>query len=1139
MKVTIPRLVVFIAFMLVQRAFAAEQGYYSQPAVHESRLIFVSEGDLWTTLIPDASEDSTPIIAYRLTSGDGDELYPSISPDGSRLAFSAEYDGNVDVYVMPIEGGAPTRLTFHPGDDHVVGWMPDSRTVLFRSNRRHPHGKGELWRISIGGGMPLRYEFGECSQASFSSTGRRLAFARWSNELRYWKRYRGGTAPDIWVGDLGANTFKNLTNDPSNDLFPMWVAGRVFFLSDRDGTANIWSMSADGGDLKQHTRSARDADDATAIDGYDIRWPYGEARPRGTRIVFCQSGQLALLDVTSDAVRRLDVRIASDRIAPRQRFAPLKDTLTEFTLSPNGKKLTVGARGELMVIPLEGGAEAQLTRTSSTREWGASFLGDDRLVFISDLSGEQQVAVMSTIGGEAPSATTDARQTWLFPPQGSADGRWVAYGDNTLRLHLIDTHTLQERVVDQSESGEITDYRFSPDNQWLAYTKPMPNQFAIIRLYSLRTNQIFDSSDGMSNDGEPRWDPAGMYLYFLSERHFDPVLGSYDLEHIYINTARVIVVPLAENVPPPDPAMARAAGFDMKQWSTAEAGGGMPSDATLVMIDEANNARAAAMQENAADAGGEDPAEGGAAAHLVEVLPLRIDTEGMAARQFVLPIGPGQYSDLEAVYGGVTFIINPVKGLLDDDWMNMHKQGEGRLVQFDLVDGEAKDLAANVDTYALSRDCQTIAVPVENGFTILSISAGEPKAIDLSSAQLRVNIAEEWKQIFDESWRLQRDFYWAPNMVGVNWPTMREKYAALLPRIGTRAELNDVIGEMIGELGTSHTYIWGGAVHDDAKPVNVGLLGADIDFAAGGFRIARIIAAPTYSDELRSPLEAPHLNVHEGNVIVGINGATLRPGDNVYELLQDQAEKPVTLTIADDASGVNRRNIEVETLDSESELRYYDWVRTNYNYVHEQSEGKIGYVHIPDMGGRGLSMFSRYFYPQSQMSAMIVDIRDNGGGFVSQMIIERLRRTAIAYDQPRHGTTYRYPYRALNAHLAAIIDQHAGSDGDIFPAVFKELGLGPLIGMRTWGGVVGIRADKPFVDFGLSTQPEYAWWDAANGWSIENYGVDPDIVVDLEPGDRAAGRDPQLDRAIEYLKGKLAEDPKTGPAMPPYPVRSP
>jgi len=949
--------------------------------------------------------------------------------------------------------------------------------------------------------MPKPYGFGECSQVAMSSTGRRIAFTRWSNENWTWKRYRGGTAPEIWVGDLSASVFTQITDDPANDLFPMWLLGRVYFLSDRTGTANIFSISPAGKGLKQHTTFAGDPANPAASSGYDVKWPSADTQRRGAAIVFCQGGALALLDLADDTVTRLDVRIASDRVAARRRFADPMDTAAEYVLSPHGTHLILGSRGEVVSFPVESGAAVQLTHTSTAREWGVRFLGDDLLVMITDATGEQQVAIAPVDGSEMPSLITEDREAWLFPPAGSRDGNWIAFGDKTQRLHLLDVRTLERRQVDASDAWEITDYRFSPDSRWLAWVKPMPNGYGMIYIHSLRTGRSFAVSDGRHDDREPRWDPAGKYLYLLSRRHLDPVLGELDFEHVYLRTTQVYAVPLAEATPPPRPHAARAAGFDMESWAK------VPDE---IELDESG-----------------------------EAIPMVVDTEGLIDRHYLVAMDPDNYAQLEAGWGSVLVLVQPVTGLLDEDWPPLPLgKATSTLRRYDLVEQEGLTLAEDLSGYSVSADRTTIAWPAEGGFQVRSITPLEDsKPLDVSTMRLRIDVRQEWRHIFDEAWRLQRDFYWAPNFAGVDWPAMKTRYGALLPRIGTRQELNAVIGEMIGELGTSHTYVRGGQVHDAVEPVSVGLLGADIEFDGQAFRVTRILPRLSWDELLASPLAAPHLGVTVGTVIRAINGVALGPASNIYDLLQDRAGTLVRVTISDDAQGRNTRTIEVKALESEQPLRYAAWVRANERFVREQSDGVLGYLHIPDMGGEGLAAFSRAFYPQIESKGLIIDVRDNGGGFVSQMIIQRLNRKVWAFAKPRHGMTERYPQKSLYGHMVVLIDQFAGSDGDIFPESFRLNELGPLIGTRTWGGVVGIRGDKPFVDMGLSTQPEFAWWEPTRGWSLENAGVTPDIEVVIRPEDRIAGRDPQLAKAVQVLLEKLRDDPMELPPAPPWPVR--
>ncbi|MHC4990124.1 MAG: S41 family peptidase, partial [Planctomycetota bacterium] len=968
-----PALAATLIACLGRAAAGAEEGYCSMPALHGDRLVFVSEGDLWSATIPEQDE---PIVAFRLTTSDGGESHPRFSLDGQTIAFTAQYDGNSDVYVMPVDGGMPRRLTFHPEPDIALGWTANGRSVLFRSPRSQPLGRQELYRVSPAGGTPVGYGFGECSMISLSPTGRRFAFTRWSNESWSWKRYRGGRAPEIWIGDLDAVDFTPLTEDRANDMFPMWVVGRVFFLSDRTGTANIFSDDPEGGDLRQHTTFAPVEGIPDAIEGYDVRWPSADTKRRGAGIVFCQAGGLALMDARSGAIRRLDVRLASDRVALRERFTDPMRAATSFALSPDGKRLVISARGELLTLGVDDAAPLQITHTPTAREWGASYVDDEQVVMITDVDGEQQIGVVAADATTPPAQVTEDREVWLFPPVASPDGRWLAFGDKTLRLHVLDLRTLERRQADASVAGEITDYRFSPDSNWLAYARPMPNGMSAVFLYSLRTQRTFPVSDGLHDDREPRWDPAGRYLYFLSLRRLDPMLGELDMEHVYEGATRVVAVPLDPDMPPPVRELAQAAGVDMAAWAKAP--------------------------EPGPDTGGAPEVAGAEQDETPE--PLRLETEGIGTRQHLLAIEAGRLQGLEAVHGGVLVLEQPRQGLLGRDWRaGGLGEGKARLVHHDLLTGEPRTVASSVSTYVISPDLTTVAWPKRDRFVVRALAKGDSKEIVPGDVQLRTDVRAEWRQILQEAWRLQRDFYWAENMVGVDWPAMRQKYEALLPRVGTRSELNDLIGQMIGELGTSHTYVFGGDPHDALEPVAVGLLGADIELVAGTHTIKRVFPNLPWDERFRSPLGLSHLGISADTVILAVNGVALTPASNIHDALQGQADRYVHLTVADDAAGTNRRRVQVKPVASERTIRYVAWVEANRRYVAEASEGRIGYVHLPDMGGEGLSMFSRLFYPQFDHPALVVDVRDNNGGFVSQMVLERLARQVLAFTSPRHG----------------------------------------------------------------------------------------------------------------------------------------
>ncbi|MGI9014183.1 MAG: S41 family peptidase [Phycisphaerales bacterium] len=1073
----------------------ADVGYYQQPAVHGNRLVFVSEGDLFTATLPD--DVSSPIIAHRLTSDDGMESRPAISPDGRMIAFSAQYDGNTDVYIMPVDGGMPTRLTFHPGDDVCLGWAPDSNAVLFRSRRMHHFGRWELWQVRTTGGMPERFDFGECSLAAVNSGGKVIAFTRWSNELWTWKGYRGGTAPDIWLGEFASGRFWPLTETDANELFPMWVGARVYFTSDRDGLANLYSDAAQGGDLKVHTNFAFDPQNPADPAGYDVRWPSAESSRTGTRIVFAQGADLVLLETRDDSIHRLDVQIASDRIARRQRFIQPQDSISGFSLSPDGSSVLLETRGEVLSLPADKNQRrVQLTASSAAREFGATYLGDDRLVYISDgsESGEQEIMTMPIDGSESPRQLTTDREDWLFPPAASPDGSFIAFSDKTLRLHVMNVATGERTIIDRADRNEITEYTFSPDSQWLAYTKGMPNGLRSVFLYSIRTGRSIPISTGMVGEHSPAWDPGGVFLYVLAETAINPQLSvpQFDFEFVLANTTQVYAIPLAKSSPPPDQTLMQRSGFDFESWVAA--------------VDDRDEL-------------------------------MQIDVAGIESRRFALPIEPGALSELRAVLGGVVWLSSPVQGVLDEIWPPPGPGvGIGKLLQYSVLTGVSTVRAENISTFRISADAATLAWIGEEGIVIQATYDKEhpEKVVSIGDVPVAISIQDEWKQIFHEAWRLQRDFFWAPNFAGIKWAASRAKYEPLLSRVGTREELNDLIGEMIGELRTSHTYLWGGDEYDARDPVNVGLLGVELAIVDGSITITKVLPAIPWETN-SSPMAMAHLDVQAGDRVAAIDHVALRRDSNPYQLLQGKVGAVVAITLV--RPGAAERIIEVVAIDAEAEaeLRYQAWVESNRAYVSEQTEGRIGYIHLPDMDAAGLVAFNRTFAPQTDRQAIIIDIRNNGGGYVSQLIIQRLARQVWAMGSPRHGLPYTYPDRVFVGHLAVVMDQHAGSDGDIFPQSFRLHQLGPLIGRRTWGGVIGIRMDKPFIDTGVSSQPEFAWWEPEGGWTLENKGVVPDIDVDLTPLDRRAGRDTQLDKAIEVLEAKIREQPRALPERPPFP----
>lgn len=1083
---------VLLCVMASVPALAGVEGYYRYPATNGQSVVFAAEGDLWEAPIAGG-------LAVRLTTDAGEEWFPEFSPDGKWLAFSAAFEGNTDIYVMPASGGEPTRLTFHPDPDLCVGWTPDSERVLFRSRRESGQSSETfLFAVPREGGFPEHVNIGICALADYSPDGRFVAFNRLSREFRNWKRYKGGTAQDIWIGDLQSNDFRKLTDFEGTDAFPMWHKGRVFYVSDRSGRMNIFSSRPDGSDIRQHTEHTE----------YDVRWP----DMHDGRVVYMHAGGLWSLDVETGASREIPVTLPTDRLRTRTRFEDAGDTLEAFDISHDGSRLAIGSRGEIWTLPVKGGRTIALNETPGIRERQPVYSPDGtRIAAITDESGEQEIVILDAMGREERRILTSAGQGWVFDPVWSPDASLIAYADLTQTLHIVDVETGATTVVDDDNVWEITEYTFSPDSKWLAYTKPFGSWTwdQSIYLYSIEQGRSYPVTTRFSGDHSPEWDPKGRYLYFISGRVHDPLLCWRDFEHVSIETEVPCLIVLAQDGVPP-----------------------FVSDEVREMYGP--------KDDDDSDDDDDSKDDGDDRDEIVE--PIRIDLEGIEARCFQFPIDKGNYSALHAEDDTLYYASQPTDGLLYDDFGGGDERDRVTLHAFDLKESESKVFLDKIRGFAFSADGSTIAWLSEDSIKVASTDAPptEPdETISPGDLRLAVVPGEEWEQIFWEAWRLQRDFYWASNMAGTDWDSVGAAYAKLLPRISTRNELNDLIGQMIAELGTSHTYVWGGDTeHGDS--VGVGVLGATMRPApeARAYRFERVLRPEAWETSVSAPLTMPYANVKSGDYLFAINGKDLRDTDNVYQRLANLAGKEVLLTVGSRADRSDARDIQIKTLASETDLRYRDWCRTKREYVDAQSSGRVGYFHLPDMGGEGLVEFIKGFYPQASKDALIIDCRYNGGGFVSQMIIDRLARRPWAYMQPRRGNADTYPSVVHAGPKAMLTNYFAGSDGDIGPESFKMLKLGPVIGTRSWGGVVGIRADKGFIDGGMSTQPEFAWWEPKRGWEMENSGVHPDIVIDMLPGDYAAGRDPQIDKALEYLMDQLEANPPAKPEAPPYPDKS-
>lgn len=1066
----------------------ARPGYYRSPDIHGEQVVFTAEGDLWL-----ASLDGTNV--QRITSHPGDEVQARFSPDGKWIAFTGDYDGNRDLFVMPTGGGEPKRLTWHPSGDYVVGWTPDGKEVIFRSVRHAPHRDYELFTVPFQGGDAEKLPLGRANYVDIDKKTGRWAFTRtWGGGT--WKRYRGGTAPEIWVGHPDKEDFAEVTAFDGIDLFPMWYDGRICFLSDQGGTANIWSMRPDGSDRKQLTRFTK----------WDARAP--SIGPSG-RIVFLLAGDIHMLDPMTGEEEVLPIDLPSERILTRTRYPNPSRYLTEFALSPKGDQVVIVARGEILSIPVEDGVTLPITRGSGARESRVGFDPDGkRVVYVTDESGEQTIVTADAWGrGDVKEIKGADKSGWHMPPIWSPDGKWIAYADMTQRLYIVSAEGGTPKEVDQCERSEIRHYSWSPDGRWLAYAMNNTVAYSSIYIYDTNSGDIHQVTGWSTDDYSPTWDPKGRYLYFLSNRTIDPLIGDFDFETVAVRPTRPYMLLLRSDVENP----------------LVDAEGVPPKDDEDEKKDE--------EKSDDEDEDEEDTPE-----------PVEIEIEGLADRVLELPVEAGQYYGLAATEGNLFYLSLPLRGLAGDDFFN-DEGPRGSLVSFDLEEKESKTFMSGVRGYDLQAGAGKVLVSKGRG-ELYVVDAGSPPGDDLSDSQIsldgvviELDPAEEWRQVYVEGWRYMRDFYWDESMHGIDWLAIRDQYAELLPRIATRWDLRDLMAEMIGELSTSHTYIWGGDQGRQVPRRSTGLLGAIAVREGDYFKVERIYRGDP-ADRIRSPLQEPGVNVKEGDYILSVNLQPFAPDEPFEASLENMAGKDVMLTVSDKPSPDGARQVVVEPLRREYRLIYSDWVRRNREYVAEKTDGKIGYIHIPDMGGRGLVAFDTWFYPQLDREGMVVDCRWNGGGFVSQLILSRLQRHIISWDRSRWGGIYTYPYRTLNGPFVVLTNENAGSDGDIFPAAVQLANLAPVIGKRSWGGVVGIRGFRGLVDGGAITQPESAWWDRSRGWALEGRGVEPDIEVTNLPQDLAKGKDAQLDRGISEVMRLREEQPPIKPEFGPAPDRS-
>jgi len=1072
-------------------------GYYRFPTVSNDTIVFVCEDDLWTVPVRGG-------IARRLTSNLGSTSSPQLSPNGELLAFAGREEGPAEVYIMPALGGEAKRLTYQGSNASIVGWDTDGQNILYSSGAGSAFGAW-LWSISPDGGEPKRLPYGPANHIAFGENGG-VVLGRLTREPARWKRYRGGTAGQLWIDTDGNGGFEPFAPVESNFTTPLWIGDRIYFISDHEGVGNIYSCQTSGEDIQRHTHQ----------ETYYAR----SAQTDGDHIVYHAGADLWIYDIEKDTNHQVDVEFHSPRIQRQRKFVNASQYLQDYAPSADGRSITFTSRGKLFTMANWDGAVLQHGERNGTRYRMPRWLNDGkRILTLSDADGEEALEIHTCDGSEEVRRLDEldighVRQLAVCPKGDDLKDQLLIVNQRFELLH-IELEKLEMRVLDKSLYNRIQGAKWSPDGKWIVYSFPATETTSSIKLCNIETGETTYITKTEFSDYAPAWDPDGKYLYFLSHREFDPVGDALQFELSFPIATRPLLVTLQKELPNPF-LPATPPPEDEKEKDKKENG------------DKDTEEKSEEKDGDSKEKKDEKKKK-----------PIKIELDGIEQRVVAFPYSHGRYRQIDGIEGKAIFTSFPVQHAQNTPEGD-GSSAKGKLHAYDFKEQKKDVLVPDIDSFQLSRDYKSLLYRTGNRLRIIKAGrkaegdqkpdnkGGNPRHngwIEINRARPSVIPSAEWKQMYREAWRLQRDYFWTEDMSDVDWENVYQRYLPQLERIATRAEFSDLMWEMQGELGTSHAYESGGDYRSSPN-YGQGFLGADFvyDPDNNGYRITHIVRGDTWNERRDSPLNAPGINIQEGDILLSIGGQPLTENVSPGELLISLGGQEVQTTFKN-KSDDEKRVVTIKVLGGEGELRYREWVAQNRKYVHEKTDGKVGYVHIPDMGSRGYAEFHRGYLAEVSYPGLLVDVRYNGGGNVSQLILEKLSRRRIGYDIPRWGTPHPYPTASVLGPMIAVTNENAGSDGDIFSHCFKLMGLGQLIGKRTWGGVIGISPHQGFVDGGRTTQPEYSFWFVDVGWSVENYGTDPDIEVDYRPQDYIAEGDPQLDKAIEILLQEMEENP--------------
>lgn len=1050
-------------FVAAQQGQAEEARLLRFPATNGNDIVFSYAGDLYKVSARGGE-------AKRLTSHVGYEMFPRFSPDGKTIAFTGQYDGNTEVYTIPADGGEPLRVTYtatnqrddvgdRMGPNNIVtAWTADGEKIVYR-NRISSGFNGKLYTVAKEGGLSEVIPLPEGGFCSFSPDGKRLAYNRVMREFRTWKYYQGGMADDVWIYDAGKKTVENITNNRAQDIFPMWVGDEIYFISDRDRTMNLFVY-----DTKTKTTSK-----VTDFTEYDIKFP----STNGKLIVFENAGYIYRFDPATKKAEKVSVTLSSDHVYARNEIKDGGRYMRSASLSPDGKRVVVTARGEVFNLPVEKGVTKNIVRTPGAHERSATWSPDGKhIAYISDATGETELYMQPAEGGQAVQLTKN-NDTYIRDFEWSPDSKSIVYTDRKNRINLLNVETKQVTEVLRDPKKEPYDVTFSPDSKWLAYTRMADNEYDIIYLYRIADKKEIQVTDRWYDSGSPTFSTDGKYLVFSSMRDFNPTYGSKEWNHVYGYSNGVYLALLTQDTPSP--------------FLTKDDGSKAEPKKVEIKVEEGKKKETDEKKKP-------------------EGVTVKVDEDGLSERIVKLPLPQGYhgsfYSDGQKVYysrNNSTYVYD------------LNKQKEETVAE-----GARMWVEPGGKKAGFFKNRQVFVKDIPSG----RIDLKDP--VNFSDMKITIDYAKEWSQIYDEAWRAFRDGFYLENMHGVDWKAMKQKYAVLLPYVKNRQDLTYLIGEMIGELNCGHAYVNTGEM-DRPKRIKTGLLGAEISRDKSGFfRLEKILPGESWSPSLRSPLTEPGIKAQVGDFIVAIDGVPTNTVNDLFALLVGKADVPTELSLNSKAQLNGARKVVIRPLEEEHSLYHYQWVKNNIAKVDKASGGKIGYIYIPDMGVEGLNEFAKYFYPQLDKEGLIIDDRANGGGNVSPMILERLAREPYRMTM-RRGSTHNgtVPNAVQVGPKVCLINKYSASDGDLFPWGFRALKLGKLIGTRTWGGIVGITASLPFIDGTDVRVPFFTSYDMNGNWMVENEGVEPDILIDNDPVKEWNGEDEQLNRAIEEVMKEL------------------